>query len=284
MNGTRRRGVNVLWSVGLLALSTCISAHTLLRAPPNLLGKVGFDQELGAQVPLEALFRDASGASVRLGALLKDKPTLLVPAYYRCANLCSVVRAGVAHAVARSGLRPARDFQVVLVSFDPGESAQDAAAAQRIDAREQVDADAMSWKYLTGSQVAISALMRSIGFRYIFDPRNGQFDHDAGVVLLTPGGRVTQYLFGVQFPPESLRLGLVSASQGQIGNVIDHFLLLCCDYDVSTGRYGLTIHRVMLALGVTTALLLVGLVLFLRLGESRRHRQSPAAGAIGRTP
>jgi protein SCO1/2 len=194
---------------------------------------------------------------------------LLVPAYYRCTNLCSVVRAGVANAVARSGLHPDGDFRVIVVSFDARESPPDALAAQQLDAREWPDADVTSFQYLTGPQVSITALMRSIGFRYLYDPRNDQFDHDAGIVLLAPGGQIAQYFFGVQFQPQALRLGLVNASHGRIGNLVDHFLLLCCDYDASTGRYNVTIQRVMRVLGIATALTLAGLVLFLQVGESR---------------
>ncbi|HEY6455848.1 MAG TPA: SCO family protein [Steroidobacteraceae bacterium] len=272
------------WGMGLLALSSCVFAHTLVRAPVDMLGKVGFDQELGARVPQQVLFRDTHGATVRLGTLLANKPTLLVPAYFRCTNLCSVVRAGVARAVARSGLNPGRDFTVVLVSFDPRESAQDARTAQLSDAHGRPDAEVMSFQYLTGPPRSISALMHSIGFRYLYDPRNDQFDHDAGIVLLTPEGQIAQYFFGVQFEPEALRLALVNASHARIGTLVDHFLLLCCDYDVSTGRYSLTIQRVMQGLGIATVLTLLGLVVLLHLGESRRRRAAPQPHTLGPPP
>jgi protein SCO1/2 len=268
----------------LLALSSCVFAHTLLRAPPDLMGKIGFDQHLGTSVPQEVIFRDTHGARVRLGDILASHPTLLVPAYYRCTNLCSVVRAGVANAVAQTGLRAGRDFAVVLVSFDARESPEDAVAAQLIDTRGRLGSDVTRFQYLTGPQASITAVMRSIGFRYLYDPRNDQFDHDAGIVLLTPGGEIAQYFFGVQFQPEALRLALVNASRGRIGNVIDHFLLLCCDYDVSTGRYSMTIQRVMQVLGAATALALAVLVMFLLRGESRRRRATRTSDIIGAPP
>jgi protein SCO1/2 len=261
----RRHGRGIArWGLALLGLAGCVWAHTLVRAPADLLTRVGFDQELGAIVPQQVLFRDTKDTIVTLGALLASKPTLLVPAYYRCTSLCSVVRVGLANAVAGSGLHPGRDFAVVVVSFDPRESAQDARDAQQIDAHARPDADVASFQYLTGTQQSITALMRSIGFRYFYDARNDQFDHDAGIVLLTPGGRVAQYFFGVQFQPEALRLALVNASHRRIGTLVDHFLLLCCDYDAATGRYSLTILRVMQVLGTTTVLALVALVLVLR--------------------
>jgi protein SCO1/2 len=129
----------------------------------------------------------------------------------------------------------------------------------------------MNFQYLTGSQAAITTVMRTIGFRYYYDARNGQFAHDAGFVLLTPGGRVAQYFFGVRFAPEALRLALVNASNGRIGNIVDHFLLLCCDYDAATGRYSVTIQRILQWLGTATALAVVALVGLLLRRESRRR-------------
>jgi protein SCO1/2 len=264
-------GCVLAWTAGLA--SAWAGAPTTLRAPPGLVEKVGFDQLPGAQVPLDTVFRDAAGRPLHLGDLLHHKPTLLVPGYYGCQNLCSVVRAGVAHAVARSGLQPGKQFNVVLVSIDPQETSRTAATTRQNDITMYPDAGVSSWHYLTGTAAASAALMRDIGFRYLYDPRNGQFDHDAGIVLLSPQGRVTQYLFGVKFAPETLRLALVNASHGKIGNVVDHFLLLCCDYDPSTGRYSLVIHRVMQALGVATVLTLVALILLLRRSEQRRRRE-----------
>lgn len=107
----------------------------------------------------------------------------------------------------------------------------------------------------------------------MFDVRSDQFDHATGIVVLTPGGKVSQYLFGVKFPAETLRLAIVNASHGKVGNLIDRLVLLCCQYDTSTGRYTLTIHRIMQALGISFAMLLAGFVVFLRRSETHRKRE-----------
>ncbi len=250
---------------------TCLaSAQTHVRAPPDLLQRVGFDQDLGAQVPMDGKFRDAHGEPVSLRGLANGKPILLVPGYFHCANLCGIVRAGVANAVRASGFVPGDQFNVVLVSIDPRDTPKSALVTKRNDAFAHPGAHVRQWHYLTGPEAASAALMRSIGFRYFHDSRNGQFDHAAGVVLLTPEGKVSQYLFGVKFPARTLRLGLVHASNNRIGNLVDHFLLLCCQYDASTGRYTLVIHRVMQGLGITTALLLGVFLVALRRMERRR--------------
>jgi protein SCO1/2 len=159
-----------------------------------------------------------------------------------------------------------------LLSIDPHEGPADASIAQYNDAARHPGADIIRWHYLTGTPAASAAIMRSVGFRYFFDSRNGQYDHDVGVVLLSPQGRVTQYLFGAQFEPRTLRLALVSASEGRIGNLVDHFLLMCCDYDPATGRYSMVIRRVMQGLGIATVLTLAGLILVLRRSEVKRIR------------
>jgi protein SCO1/2 len=243
---------------------------THVRAPPDLHQRVGFDQELGAQVPLDTVFHDASGKAVHLRGLLHGKPVLLVPGYFTCKTLCSVVRTGVAKGVRGSGFRPGKQFDVVLVSIDPHETPADARHAQQMDAANHPGAGVAQWHYLTGTQASIAPLMHSIGFRYMFDARSDQFDHATGIVVLTPDGKVSQYLFGVKFPAETLRLALVDASHHHVGNIIDRLVLLCCQYDTSTGRYTLTIHRIMQGLGISFAVLLAGFVVFLRRAETHR--------------
>ena len=268
----------VAWVLALIFIANACMASTPthVRAPPDLGQRVGFDQELGAKVPLNAVFRDTDGKPVRLRDLLRDKPVLLVPGYFTCKTLCSIVRTGVAKGVRHSGFTPGEQFDVVLVSVDPKETPADARHAQHMDTMDHPGAGVAHWHYLTGPQTAIAPLMRSIGFRYFFDRRSDQFDHAVGVVILTPEGRVSQYLFGVKFPAETLRLALVHASHGQVGNIVDRLLLLCCRYDTSTGRYTLTIHRIMQGLGISTALLLIGLIVVLRRSESRRVQDEGA--------
>jgi protein SCO1 len=260
----------LVWVLLIAAVQARAAGTGALSPPPDLPQRVAFEQRIGSHVPLELTFRDARGQAVTLGSLLQGRPTLLVPGYYRCANLCAFVRAGVASALRGSPLRPGREFNVVLLSIDPGEQPADAAAAQREDIRAHPGAGVADWHYLTGHSQAIAQLTRAIGFSYWFDPRNGQYDHGAGLVVLTPAGTLSQYLFGVQFPAETLRLALVDASRGRLGTVVDRLLLLCCDYDPSTGRYSLTINRVLQGLGTLTALALAALIVILRRAE-RRH-------------
>ena len=245
--------------------------HAAVPPPPDLRARVGLDQRLGAWLPRGLIFRDAQGASVTLSDALEGRPALLVPGYYRCHTLCGVVRAGIARAVRDSGLVPGTQFNVVLIGIDPRESIAEAAAAQRSDAAAHPLAQVARWRYLTGTAQASGALARALGFRYFFDPRTGEYVHAAGAVVVSPRGAITQYLPGVEFSPLTLRLALVSASAGHIGTVVDQLLLLCCDYDSSTGRYSLLISRLLQVMGVLTLLGLGALLLRLRRAESSRR-------------
>ena len=265
MNISLRSACSLLGFLALVAARMPVSAASTAPSPPDLVRDVGIDQRLGAQLPLELVLRDAGGQVLRLRQALGGKAAVLVLGYYRCTNLCDVVRAGVAQAVAASGLRPGAQFNVVLLSIDPRESAADAAAAQRGDEMDHPQGGVAAWRYLVGISGAVSAaLAKSVGFRVLFDPRTGQYAHAAGIVVVSPEGRVTQYLLGVRFAPLTLRLALVSASEGRIGSAVDRLVLLCSAYDSATGHYSLLISRVLQGLGVLTLLTFGGLVAMLR--------------------
>ena len=224
--------------------------------PPDLDQRAGFDQHLGAQLPLDVRFVDANGRPVDLRRLADGKPLLLALGYYRCPNLCDVALSGMAHTLTRLDLKPGRDFNVAFVSIDPAETPADARHSQMMLARMQPAAQVPRWHFLSGDQAAIAAIARTIGFRYFYDERIQQYAHAAGWVAITPGGKVAQYFFGVAWPPASVRLALVSASHGTLGSLVDRLVLLCCGYDPTTGRYSLAIGRSMQVLGVAFVLAL----------------------------
>ena len=264
------RGRARAWRAGLRAVLLFVlwlPAAWATQAPPppaDLTRRAGFDQRLGAPVPLGARFADADGRPVELRTLAGGKPLLLALGYYRCPNLCDVVLNGMAHTLARLDLEPGRDFAVAFVGIDPAETPADARHARAMLARRYPDARVPRWHFLTGDPASIGALARAIGFRYFYDARLHQYAHAAGLVAITPDGKVAQYFFGVSWPPASLRLALVDASRGRLGNLVDRLVLLCCGYDPTTGRYSLAIGRAMQVLGGAFVLALAGWLLWLR--------------------
>jgi protein SCO1/2 len=235
---------------------TAASAHAPLP-PPDLNERAGFDQRLGAQVPLALRFRDATGESISLGQVAGGRPILLALGYYRCPNLCGLVMSAMAQSIGTmTALRAGADYEVAFVSIDPLETPVDAIASQRLTESMNPTGHVADWHFLSGDAASIEALAQALGYRYFQDQRNDQFAHGAGLVVLTGEGRVAQYLFGVRFPERSLRLALVGASAGRLGNVVDQLVLLCSGYDPTTGRYSVLIGGVMQIIGVAFALLL----------------------------
>lgn len=240
----------------------CVLGTAMAGAPPpprDLDQRTGFDQQLGTTLPMNLPMRDSDGRDVTLAQIARGKPILLALGYYRCPNLCSVVLQGMARSVRQLPLQVGTDYQIVFLSIDPQEQPADARHSEHM-LQKMPGAHADRWHLLTAGKPSIDALAKAVGFRYFYDERNHQFAHAAGVVVLTGQGKVAQYLFGVTYPPQSLRLALVGASQGKLGSVIDQLVLLCCGYDPGTGRYSVLVGRVMQFLGIGFAsLLLLGL-------------------------
>ncbi|HET9389906.1 MAG TPA: SCO family protein [Steroidobacteraceae bacterium] len=232
--------------------------HAGLPPPKDLYRRAGIDQHLGARVPLHLMFRDSLGRAVTLQQLTHGKPTVLALGYYHCPNLCDMTLQGMGRAAEAMPLKVGGDYEVAFVSIDPQESSADARATATTLQQENPSAHADRWHLLTGSEAAIESLSAAIGYRYFRDERIGQYAHAAGVVVLTGQGLVSQYFFGVSYPPRALRLALVNASSGHLGTILDRLVLLCCAYDPSTGRYSFLIGRITQALAVTFLLVAAG--------------------------
>ena len=260
---------------GLLASSTFAGPADV--TPRTIYSEVAFDQKLGDPVPLELAFRDESGAPVRLGGLLGgEKPVILTLVYYRCPMLCNQVLNGVVRSLLPVGLDMGEDFDVVTVSIDPTETPDLARSKKAGYVRRYGRPGAEAgWHFLTGEAGPIRRLAEAVGFRYRYDDASKQFAHAAGICILTPDGRVSRYLYGINYPARDLQLGLVEASGGTIGSKVDQLLLFCFHYDPDTGRYNFAIMSLIQVLGTATALALGSfmLVMFRR----DRLRAAPAS-------
>ena len=230
-------------------------AGVVSSALPQALREIGFDQYIDQRVPLDTTFRDEAGATVRLGDYFGNKPVVLVFAYYDCPMLCTQVINGLSSALGVMSLNPGRDFEIVTVSFNPRDTPASAAAkkASYLERYRRPGA-AAGWHFLTGDQANIDRLTKAAGFRYAWDAETRQYAHPSGVIVLTPDGRLSKYLFGIEYGPRDLRLGIVEASAGKVGTPVDSLLLYCYHYDPMTGRYGLAIMRAIRMAGAATVL------------------------------
>jgi protein SCO1 len=242
---------------------------------PPYLQNVGIDQQLDAQVPLDLSFTDDGGHSVQLGDYFGKKPVILNLVYYKCPMLCGEVLAGLTSAMKMIKFDVGDQFDVVTVSFNPQETPADAAAKKKdFIARYGRPGAASGWHFLTGSPESINALTKAVGFQYQYDPRIKQYAHATAIMVLTPQGRISRYFYGVDFLPKDLRLGLVEASEGKIGNLTDQVLLYCYHYDPATGKYGAVITNILrLGAGVTIIVLAGMILIFLRLEKSASRRK-----------
>ena len=238
---------------------------------PEVLREVGYDQRLGEPVPLDIVLRDETGASVSLREAIAGKPTVLSLVYYECPMLCTLTLNGLVGALSALPFEPGREFSLLTVSFDDRERPEQAAARKRAYlARYKHPSAEKSWRFLTGDKESLRRLTDAVGFRYAWDERTKQFAHPAGVLVLTPDGRIGRYLFGVEYAPKDLRLGLVEAGQGRIGSPVDRLLLYCYQYDPAQGRYGAVVMRIVRLGGLATMTLLGGFVIVMLRRERRQ--------------
>lgn len=274
------RLVMLLMSILTVFLITAVGSRDALAQPaslrPPVLKDVGIDQLLNNQVPGELQFTDENGRSVRLSDYYGDKPIVLSLVYYDCPQLCTQVLTGLLGALKTLPMAPGRDFIALTVSFDPREKS-DLAAAKKNEYIERLRKPeaAEGWHFLTGEEPQIQALTRSVGFRYVWDQVSKQFAHASGIMILTPEGKVSRYLYGIEYAPRDLRFGLLEASDGKIGSLADQIILYCYQYDPTRGTYGLVLMRVLRIFAGLTLVSIIALILFLRY----KVRQKEAAQA-----
>jgi protein SCO1/2 len=270
-----RRHVTHMGGGMLIAITStfCASAAHAQPAGSNLTDKVGFDQMLGAKLPLEARFRDQSGHELALFELFGRRPVIVAPVYYGCPLLCGQVLTGLARGLKPLSLEVGRDFDVVAFSINPEEkpALAEANGAAYIERYDRPGTES-GWHFLTGDGASITAVCRAIGFRYTQDAQTKLYTHAAGVVVVTSDGVVSRYFFGIDFPPKELESELKQASAGRVGSPIARLLLLCYDYDRATGKYTLSILRLMRVLGTATAVSLVGFLFVMVRREMRGRR------------
>ena len=242
-----------------------------------ILREVGIDQKLGDRVPFDLVFVDESGRDVRLGDLFRDRPVVLALVYYECPMLCTQVLSGLDGSLTALSFSAGKEFDLLVVSFDPGETPAIAADRRKnfINRYRRVGSEG-GIRFLTGRQESIAKLADAVGFRYAYDEAIDQFAHPAAITLLTGDGRVSRYLYGIEFAPKDLRLGLVEASEGRVGTAVDTLLLYCYHYDPESGKYGMAIMNLIRLAGVLTV---VCLATFIVVSLRRERRGVEARGA-----
>ena len=278
---TRRSPIALLATAVVLLLSPPAAGQrwtgieSAAPPPPPPTRDVGFDQKLGSQVPLDLVFHDEAGREVRLAQYFGKRPVVLQLMYFECPMLCGMAIEGLLRSLRALSWDAGREFDVLTVSFDPREGPGLASEKKKnvlgIYGRPGA---AEGWHFLTGNEGSIRALTGAVGFRYVWDASQKQFAHATGVVLLTPGGKISRYFFGIEYSTKDLRLGLIDSGGEKIGSLTDQLLLMCYHYDPHVGRYTPVVTRLLKA---SAALTLVTLVTFVAV-MLRRERRAAGAG------
>jgi protein SCO1/2 len=248
-------------SLFFLALFLATPAYANTFAPPSPAAGVRFDQNLGAQVPLDLPLISDTGAPVRLGDYFHTRPVILVLDYYRCPNLCSIILNSLVTSLQDLKFNAGDRFEVVVVSIDPTDTPQISAQKKmayvdRYERPQTID----GWHFLTGSAQNTRALADVVGFHYVYDSSSGQYAHPSGMIVLTPEGKTSRYFFGIEFPPAQIRDALNVAAGEKVNSPVYDFLLLCCQYNPLQGKYGPLIFVIFRCAGLLTVLVLAGFV------------------------
>ena len=271
---TSRTYVGFFWAV-ILPLLMALQVHSQSYTE-GLQQRIGIDQKLGDQLPLDLRFVDSEGNTVHLRDFFGEKPIVLSLVYFDCPMLCTQVINSLLRAMNVLSFGAGTEFDVLTISIDPGETPE-LAKAKKIEYLKNYRGreGSTGWHFLTGDQQQIEQLAAAVGFRYEYDEPTDQYIHASGIMVLTPDGKLARYFYGIDYPPRDLRWGLVEAADGAIGNPVDQLLLLCYSYDPMTGKYGLYIRNSLRIGGLATVLALGSFIFVMLRRERRGELQQP---------
>jgi protein SCO1/2 len=256
-------------------LSMVISASVMFsgqaapaRAQASAPGEAGVDERLGAQVALDAVLKDEGGNDVTLRQLI-SKPTILTLNYFTCPGICSPLLNALADSLNQLPLDPGKDFQVITMSFDPSDTPE-VAHHKRMNYLKQMKRPfpPAAWRFLTGSAQATKVVTDSVGFNFLPAP-NGGFVHPGVLVVLTPKGIVSRYMYGIRFLPADVQMAIQDAASGHVRPTISRILAFCYSYDPQRRGYVLSITRLT---GAAVLVFAAVFMIFVLRGKSRSNK------------
>ena len=264
--------------IGLLLVAATCAASAQKIASQNVdpeivpVRDLKFEQKLDAQLPLDSTFVDNKGNAVKLGDYFGgDKPVVLGLIYYKCPSLCNQVLNGLLAALKVVNFNAGKDFDVVMVGIDEREKpvTADAKLTSYLNQYDRDGAEA-GWHFLTGDQLQIRRVANAVGYSYKFDVRRDQYAHPAGVIVVTPEGKISKYFLGVEYSPRDMKLAMMDASEERIGSLVDQAVAFCFLWDPNSGKYSLAVMRVIQVGGLLTVVCIAGLLVYLV-----RHSPTP---------
>ena len=258
---------------GLFADPPSARAERKESLPKELEG-VGVTEKLENQIPLDLEFKDSNGKRVKLEQYFDgERPMLLTLNYSNCPMLCSLQLNGLFDALKEMRWDIGDQFEMITVSIDPLETTDRARLTKQKYLKGYRRAGAAEgYHCLTGRDEDIKKLAHEVGFRYKYVPDTRQYVHQAVTMVLTPDGRVSRYLYGVKYDPQTIRFSLIDASEGKAATTVDRIIMFCFHYDAEKGRYGPAAFRLMQVGGGFTVLVLGGAIWVYRRRERKKAR------------
>lgn len=233
-------------AVAAIAVLAVLLVRPISALTPGDLSRVKFEQHPGQQISRDLVFQNENGRALQLGELFGNRPVILVLGYYRCPMLCTLINDGLINALENLRANVGTDYDVIELSIDPDETAAAAAERKALYVRRYGRAGAAAgWHCLVGDAKAITQITDEVGYRYAYDPEIKQYAHPSGVIVLTPHGKISRYVFGVAFNSTELRDALAAAKEGKSGSVLSQIFLLCYHYNPITGKYGALILSIL---------------------------------------
>ena len=283
--GTNRLSLRLVAVLAAVVCAAAVSPAVAQRTEPEPpeLRDVGVDEQLDAQLPLDATFTDSNGKAVTLGDYFDgEHPVILVPVYYSCPMLCGLTLNGLLETLTEMDWSAGEQFRIVTLSFDPRETHRLAKAKRQNLLKEygRPGAD-QGWELLVGKEKEIRRVTDSVGFKFKWNPKRQEYVHVAALVVCTPDGRVSQYMYGIQYQPRTARLLLVDAAEGKIGSPLDQLLLFCFHYNSADGTYAPVAMRIMQAGGTLTLLVLAMALVPVWIRAARRKQRAAVETPAG---
>lgn len=242
-------------------------------------------EHLSETLPLDLEFVDEAGSRTVLSNYFTGKrPVILSMNYSRCPRLCNLQLGQLVETLQELDWSIGREFDVVIVSIDPRETAEQAKKSKAAFLKTYRRAGAQGGvHFLTGREVNIRRLADAVGFPYRYQPEVGEYAHPAVCYVCTPSGKLSRYLYGVEFPRATVRMALLEASEGKIGTTIEQILMFCYHFDPNAGVYSVQARRLASVMGAITVVAILSITVPYWLYDSRRsgRRPSPAASAVG---
>ena len=267
-------------TLGYLIFSLFIFSSTFGQQPFNGVvtdGEVGIVEHLDSIIPLGLQFRNEKDQEVTLRSLI-DKPTVLTFVYFDCPNLCSTLLEGVSNVIEKSDMELGKDYQVITVSFNYFDTPEMAKQKKETFLLKHSKSHAANWIYLTGDSLSIYRLSNAVGFK--FKRAGNDFIHPAAIMMLSPSGKITRYLYGVTFLPFDLKMALVEANKGLSRPTISRVLSFCFAYDPDGKRYAMDITKISGVIILFILLLFITVLVVRNIKNKRNLLSEPANNKV----